>query len=136
MDARALAEKVLSSTDVAFLATCDGRQPRLRPVNVALREGLTLWIASYSFWGKVGQLRDNDRVEVCVMEDTGDHVRIVGRGLIRESMADKRRIFEAFPLMRHYFSTPEDPQYTLIEIVPEAVTVKGAWELDYRDVPL
>jgi len=38
--------------------------------------------------------------------------------------------------MRHYFAHPAEPNYTLIEIVPESVTVKGAWELDYHDVPL
>ena len=66
MNSRALAERILSATDVAFLATCDGDQP----------------------------------------------------------------------LMQHYFSDPASPDYTLIEIVPESVAVKDAWELDYRDVPL
>ncbi len=136
MDPRALAEKILSSTDVAFLATSDGEQPQVRPVNVALRDGLTLWIASYSFWAKVGQLRQNPRVEVCVMESTGAHVRITGRGLIRDSHVEKRRVYEAFPLMQRYFSDPETADYTLIEIVPETARVKDAWALDYEDVPL
>jgi len=136
MTPQTLAERILTSSDVAFLATCDDDQPRVRPVNVALREGFTLWIASYAFWGKVTQLQHNAKVEVCVMESTGAHVRIVGQGLIREDMEDKRRIYEAFPLMRHYFPSVTDPQYTLIEIVPASVTVKDAWELDYHDVPL
>jgi uncharacterized pyridoxamine 5'-phosphate oxidase family protein len=136
MDPRSLAEQILTSTDVAFLATCDGDQPCVRPVNVALREGFTLWIASYAFWGKVRQLQQNVKVEVCVMESTGAHVRIVGQGLIRADMTDKQRVFDAFPLMRHYFPNAADPNYTLIEIVPAAISVKGAWELDYHDVPL
>src|SRR5262249_42078963 len=36
MTPQALAERILTSTDVAFLATCDADQPRVRPVNVAL----------------------------------------------------------------------------------------------------
>lgn len=133
---RELAERVLSSTDVGFLATCDGDEPRVRPLNIALREGLTLWIASYSYWGKVGQLRRNPNCEITVMEDSGAHVRIVGKGLIRESTDDKQRVYEAFPLMEKYFDDPADPEYTLIEIVPAKVTVKDAWDLEYRDVPL
>ena len=136
MDPRELAESVLSSTDVGFLATCDGDQPRVRPLNIAMREGLTLWIASYSYWGKVGQLERNPKVEMTVMVDSGAHVRIVGRGLIRESEDDKRRVYEAFPLMTKYFDDPSDPDYTLIEIVPETVLVKDAWDLEYRDVPI
>lgn len=136
MDARDLAEKVLSSTDVAFLATCDGDQPRVRPVNIALCDGMNLWIASYTNWGKVGQLERNPKVEVNVLVDSGAHVRIVGRGLIRDSADDRRRVFEAFPLMQRYFSDPTDPDYTLIEVVADQVGVKDGWELEYRDVPL
>lgn len=129
-----LAERVLNSTDVAFLATCDGAKPRVRPVNVALREGFHLWIASYSHWGKVGQLQANPHVEVTVMEPTGAHVRIVGRGVIHDDVAVKGRILAAFPLMQRYFKDPADPTYTLIEIVPEIVTVKDAWDLEYDRV--
>lgn len=136
MDPLSLAEKVLTTTDVAFLATCDGDEPRVRPVNIALREGFHLWIASYTAWGKVGQLRQNSNVEVCVMIDTGAHVRIVGHGYIRESEEDRRRILEGFPLMQRYFKDPSDPNYTLIEVVPEKVTVKDAWRLEYKTVPL
>lgn len=135
-DPRDLAEKVLSATDIAFLATCDEDKPRVRPVNVALREGLVLWIASYTRWHKVEQLEKNPNVEVCVLVDSGAHVRIVGRGLLRDSVEEKRHILESFPLMRNYFSDPEDPEYTLIKIVPEQVTVKDAWDLDYLEVPL
>lgn len=136
MDAREVAEKILTSTDIGFLATCDGDQPHVRPLNIAMREGLTLWIASYSYWGKVGQLERNPKVEMTLMEDGGAHIRIVGRGLIRESAEDKRRVFDAFPLMKKYFDDPSDPEYALIEIVPEEVTVKDAWDLEYRQVPL
>jgi len=103
---------------------------------VALRDGFTLWIASYTFWGKVSQLQQNPKLEVCVMESTGAHVRIVGRGMIRESMRDRIRVYEAFPLMQRYFQDPADPDYTLIEIIPDSVTVKSAWDLDYQEVPL
>ena len=136
MDPRALAEKVLSSSDVAFLATCDGDQPRVRPVSIALCEGMNLWIATYTNWNKVGQLQRNPRVEVIVLVDSGALVRIVGRGLIRDSAEDRRRVFEAFPLIRRYFSDPSDPDYTLIEVVADQVGVKDGWELEYRKVPL
>lgn len=135
-EARDLVETVFAATDVAFLATCDGDQPRVRPVNIAMREGLTLWIASYSYWGKVGQLERNPKVEVSVMAASGAHVRIEGAGLIRDSLELKRRVLEGFPLMRQYFADPADPEYTLIEIVPRKVGVKDAWDLEYRDVPL
>jgi hypothetical protein len=49
---------------------------------------------------------------------------------------EKRRVYEAFPLLRYYCPSATDPNYTLIEIVPASVTVKGAWTLDYHDVPL
>ena len=35
--AREIAEEVLSGTDVGWLATCDGDQPRVRPLNIAIR---------------------------------------------------------------------------------------------------
>lgn len=136
LEPQALAEKVFAETDVAFLATCEGDQPRVRPVNIAMREGMTLWVASYSYWGKVGQLQKNPKVEVNVLVDSGAHVRIEGRGFIRDSPEQKRRVFDAFPLMRRYFEDPADPQYALIEIVPDKVGVKDAWDLEYRPVPL
>jgi uncharacterized pyridoxamine 5'-phosphate oxidase family protein len=136
MEPRELADRILASTDVAFLATCDGDQPRVRPLNIALYEGLNLWIASYTEWGKVGQLQRNPKVEVNVMLDSGAHIRMVGRGHIRDAEADRRRVFEGFPLMQRYFADWNDPAYTLIEIVPEEVGVKEGWELEYRVVPL
>ncbi len=136
MNPRELAEEVFGGTDVAFLATNDGDQPRVRPVNIAMREGLTLWIASYTYWGKVGQLQKNPKVEVAVLVESGAHVRIEGQGRIHESLELKRKVLETFPLMQNYFADPADPQYTLIEIVPEKVGVKDAWDLEYAEVPL
>ena len=118
------------------MATCEGDQPRVRPVNIALVEGLTLWIASYTRWGKVRQLRENSKVEITVLLDSGAHVRIEGRGLISESEDDRRRVFEAFPLMQRYFADPTHADYTLIEVVPVKVGVKDGWDLEYQDVPL
>jgi len=133
-EGRALAERILTDNDVAFLATNEGDQPRVRPLNIARRDGLTLWVASYSYWGKVGQLQANPKMEVCVLDPGGAHVRIVGKGYIRDDPAVRRQAFDEFPLMKRYFTSAEDEEYTLIELVCEEAWVKDAWDLEYTEL--
>lgn len=133
-DPRTLAERILDENDVAHLATCEGDQPRVRPLNVARRDGLTLWIASYAHWGKVGQLRANPKIEVCVVDPGGAHVRIEGRGYVRDDPELRRQAWDAFPLMRRYFASADAEEYALIELVPDRAWVKDAWDLEYTEL--
>lgn len=132
-DARTLAASLLTLPE-AHLATCDGDQPRVRPLSIALVEGATLYVASFSHWGKVAEIATNPRAEISYVDPEGRHLRLTGQARLREEQALKKRVFDAFPLMSRYFSGPEDTRYTLIEFRAERVRVKDAWELEYREL--
>lgn len=130
----ALVRALLHGVPEAHLATCEGRQPRVRPLSVAAVEGRCFYLASYSHWGKVAEIAANPLAELSYMDEAKRHLRITGTARIVPDAATRRRIWEAFPLMQRYFASPDDSAYTLIELRAERVRVKDTWELEYREL--
>ncbi len=133
-DALALALELLKTVPEADLATCEGSQPRVRPVSIAAVEGAELYVASFAHWGKVAEVAANPRVELSYMDAAKRHLRLTGKAALVEDEAEKRRLWEAFPMMQGYFAQPDDPGYALLRITVERARVKDTWELEYREV--
>jgi len=134
VDARSLALDLLHRLREAHLATCEGDQPRVRPLSVALVEGPTLYLASFHHWGKVSEIAANPRTEISYVDGGGRHLRLTGCATLREEPELKEKVYLAFPLIQRYFTGPADPRYSLIEFRAERVRVKDAWELEYREI--
>jgi general stress protein 26 len=121
-----------SCNRIAFLATCDGRHPRLRPMSPVAVEGNVIWMAAVSDSPKMAQITANPNVEVCYMDPEHKHLRLSGKAEICRDEPTKRRMWEGYPLMQKYFPLPEDPKYGLLRITVTEAVIMESLSLSYQ----
>jgi len=98
----------------AHLATCDGGQPRIRPVVPVIEDDLTLWVTTSRSSRKVRQIQKNP--EVCsafVEQPRGDSAAVVeGEARIVDDPAQRGRVWELAPfdLGGHFPDGPGSPR--------------------------
>jgi general stress protein 26 len=114
----------LNKTQFVMLATDENGQPRLRPVTLAyLNE--KFWITTTSDSEKVKQIKNNPKVEFCWLkqqeENKDIYLRIAGITKIVDNMDTKKKIADQLDFFSYYFKSVEDPNYTLLEIIPEEI---------------
>jgi len=113
----------VKSTQVAYLATVEDRQPRTRPVTVLWHNGCA-WIGSGTSNGKTLQVRRNSNVEVCIPIERGDrhgYVRLAGTAEIITDPGVRAEISEKMPFFDAFWEGSDDPRYTLIRITPSEI---------------
>ena len=132
MQASEALRRFQDSAKVAFLATVEGDQPRVRPVSPVAVEGNTIWVAAFRSSPKMKQLAANPNVEVCYMDAEHRHLRARGTTRVCADAAVKTRLWNAYPLMKGYFATADDPEYALIEITVRQGDVMESMDLAYQ----
>lgn len=104
-----------------FFATADGDQPRLRPVTL-IHIGKRLFVATGAGDAKVRQIKQNPKTEFCLLLEKGEKKGTIRAQCMAEVVEDKKVKTDAYnkiPFMKDFWSSPEDPHYTLIELRPE-----------------
>ena len=77
-DERKLVSLMKENSPHAYLATCDGDQPRVRPVSPIVEDDMSIWVTTYSTSRKVKQIRQNPRICLAFVEQPdGDKAAIV-----------------------------------------------------------
>jgi len=127
---------VVRNSRFAFFGSVEGDAPRVRPVSPAAIDGFTVWVASLRSSGKTEQIRRNDNVELCFMDEEHSQVRITGRAVETVDRDKREDIWRRYSLLRQYFKDVDDPEFILYEIRPECVRYMKEWELRYSEVPL
>jgi hypothetical protein len=61
-DERKLVALMKENSPHAYLATCDGDQPRVRPVSPIVEDDMSIWVTTYSTSRKVKRIRENPRI--------------------------------------------------------------------------
>ncbi len=111
--------------NTVFLATSQGKQPRVRPVSLIYFRK-KFWITTGTTNAKIEQIKKNNNIEFCLLLRTKKYAgyirgtgkaRIVKNRKVRKLLADNLRFFATF------WKGPDDPNYTLL-----AITVK---EIEY-----
>lgn len=113
--------KIINDSHTAFLVTrsVDGR-PHGRPMaNAEVDEDLRrIYFATQRSSGKVDELNVDDRVFLGYVNGSGaEWASITGRGRIVDDRALIRELWN--PMWKNWFTGPEDPEITLIEVTPE-----------------
>ena len=82
----------------AYLATCDGDQPRVRPVSPIVEDDMSIWVTTYGTSRKVKHLRENPRICLAFVEQpSGDKAAIViGEAKVVRDMEEKKRVWKLF----------------------------------------
>ena len=63
----------------------------------------------------------NPKVEVCFMDSRKYHARIEGLVNISKGKVEKKRLLELNPKVRNHFKDENDPNFVLIEIIPNRI---------------
>jgi general stress protein 26 len=119
-----------------MLATCDGGQPRLRPVSPVRTDGFTVYVANLRSYGKTAEIAADPRVELCYLSPAHDQVRITGRAEVVGDRAILDDIWQNNPLLRRYLGTPDNPELIVYRIRPVRVRWMREWALEYHEVPV
>jgi general stress protein 26 len=116
----------------AHLATCDGIQPRVRPVAPIVEADLSLWVATHCSSQKVEQIRANPGIALSFVEHPGgDKVAIVtGEAQPIGDLDQKKRVWEIAPfdLSRFFPDGPESPEFCLFKIQIQKIEWRESWE--------
>ncbi len=104
-----------------YLSTSVDGQPRVRPVTL-VKIGEDLYVFTSQSTDKVSEITSNPKAEFCVVIEE----EVVGRGTVRvkcdvKVITDpdiKSSMSEKCAFFTQYWSCPEDPEYTLLKLVP------------------
>jgi general stress protein 26 len=120
----------------AHLATCDGTQPRVRPVAPIVEDDLSVWVATHCSSRKVQQIRENPRICLAFMEHPGgDKVAIAsGEAEMVEDLNAKKRVWKlaTFDLSRFFPQGPESPEFCLLRIKLEKIEWRDSWASEVK----
>jgi general stress protein 26 len=103
-----------------FLATVESNQPRVRPVTLIYFDD-KFWFMTGTKSAKVRQIRKNSKIEFCLYlqkEGNGCYVRVAGVARIIMDKERKSKIAEHCDFFSKYWKSVDDPDYTLIEMLP------------------
>ncbi len=132
----ALARQTIQRAKFPVLATCDGDQPRARPVSPVKVDGFTIYVANLRRYGKTRELAANSKAELCYMDDEHNQVRITARAEIVTERALLQAIWDGNALLRAYLGSIDNPELIIYRFVPERVRYMREWALEYFEVPL
>ena len=108
-------------TQFVALATMDSIRPRVRPMTL-INLDRRFWMVTSTSSSKVIQIKQNANVEFTYQfsENSEDCcIRILGKAKIIKDKKIKTSIAKRIYFFNNYWSSPEDPDYTLLEILPD-----------------
>ena len=109
----------------AYLATCDGDQPRVRPVSPIVEDDMSIWVTTRSTSRKVKQLRKNPKICLAFVEPPdGDRAAIViGEAQIIPDIEKKKRVWKLAPfdLYEHFPNGPDSNDFCLLRIIVKRI---------------
>ena len=129
---RSLALDVIQADRFPQLATCDGDQPRVRPVSPVKTDGFVVYVANMRFYHKTGEIAANPKVELCYMDDEHNQLRITGVAEVVTERPLLQEIWDSNALMRQYLGSLDNPQLIVYRIVPNRVRYMREWALEYH----
>lgn len=129
--------EIIKDAGLGYLATIEaGNLPRVRPLMPAYFTDGTILAATSKGTPKLIQIEKNNNFEICFVDRRLSQVRIRGKVTISTDLEKKEWLANAVPMLKSYFPTASDPNYTLLVLKPEKVLLIHVGEQDYTEVPL
>ena len=108
---------IMRDAGFGFLATNEGGQPRVRPMMPYLSDdNKHLLVALLGRARTLQQVKANPKVEVCFVDRKMWYCRVMGKASLSEDKVKKETIWNNIPMLRQYFSSPQDPNFILAEV--------------------
>lgn len=116
----------------AYLATCDGDQPIVRPVSPIVEDDMSIWVTTFCTSRKVKQIQHNPKICLAFVEQPrGDKATVViGEAQIILDLQKKKRVWKlaTFNLSQHFPKGPETEEFCLLKIVVKKVEWRASWK--------
>ena len=104
-----------------YLATLEGKQPRVRPMMPYFTdEGLFL-IALLGRSRSIKQIENHPQVEICFVDRKMWYCRIAGLAKISNNREHKEILWNNIPMLRQYFGGIDDPNFHMAEMTVKEV---------------
>ena len=103
------------------LGTSENGQPRVRPMMPYLNDDGNLLLALLSHSRTIPQIKQNPKVEMCFLDRKMCFCRVTGTAKLSDDPEKKALVWDNVPMLRQYFSGPEDANYILVEIASDSV---------------
>ena len=97
-------EEFLKETNAFFLATCDGDQPRCRPLGLHFVYGGKLMFGVGDFKEVYKQLVRNPKVELVALKSDGHWLRYTGKAVFEDDPACAKAALDAMPHLRNIYN--------------------------------
>ena len=118
------------------LATTDGETVGVRPMGGWAWFDKELWCATMKSSDKVLQLSKVSHAEYCFGTQEGRHVRIAGPCTVSTDNAEKKKLYDAVPILREHIQDPAALEYVLIKMKVERVRLMNSPFMEYTAVEL
>ncbi len=113
---------IIRDAGYGFVATLDNDQPRVRPLMPYYDEDLNHFLIALMPASRAKQqIEANPKIEICFVDRTMSFCRIAGKATLSDDMEKKQCIWDNSPMMKQFFTGPEDESLTLMVVVPERV---------------
>lgn len=97
------------------------------------------WVLTGTNNAKTKQIRKNPKMEFCLLLEKGEnrgYIRVAGLARIVQNIETKIKVAEHCDFFRKYWKSPEDPNYTLIELRPAEIEYLRTGEVTARKITL
>ncbi len=116
----------------AYLATCDGDQPRVRPVTPIVEDNMSIWVTTFSTSRKVKQIRQNPKICLAFVElPHGEKAaNVIGEAKIIPNLDEKKKVWDlaTLDLSQYFPNGPDSDEYCLLKIVIERIEWRDSWK--------
>lgn len=107
---------LIKDAGYGVLCTTETDQPKARPMMPYLDEDGNLLLAVLSHSRTIGQVKANPKIEFCFIDRKMSFARISGLAKVSNDLEKKEKVWNYIPMLRQYFSGPEDTKFVLLEI--------------------
>lgn len=107
---------IIKDAGYGYLATVDGNQPKVRPMMPYLSDEGLLFLALLPSSRTIPQIKKNPHVEFCFVDRKMWLCRVEGIAKVGHDFEKKEMVWNNVPMLRQYFSGPEDSNLILLEI--------------------
>ena len=112
---------LIKDAGYCVLSTISNDAPRGRPMMPYLNEDGNFLLAVFPHVRMVEQIKANPKVELCFIDRKMCFARVSGKAEIKQDLEKKELVWNYVPMLRQYFSGPQDPNFMLVEIETDRV---------------
>lgn len=127
-------QEIVNSAGYCQMATSVDGQPRVRPMKFVVTDDFRFWCSTFDVSGKIEEFKNNNRVELCWVDQHKNHLRVEGTVDISCGPDKKRELLRLHPGARGLFSDENDPHLVHVEVIPTRVRWKEHSFGEYHEV--